>query len=289
MAVVGAIGLTEIDLVDRRAEVGYWVARRARRRGFASAALELLSSWALGPPLELGRLGVRPDVDNTASRQTALRAGYEFEAVLRSYMYAKGRRWDLAQYSLIAPERDPSDAAPGSSGCIDARTGYVNWQPMASSTHPLDPGPVAIGTWSGGRFMHFGEPLDDDRFMALITPDDVDLHDHDRRRLRDRRRGPDARPRARPAATAKRSASSAPSGTTSTRASATGQRAFPRFTDPSLRGPADYESYLRMATEQSLDRCQIDAFDLLLLHNPDRIGYTSEAVWSAMAGCATPA
>ena len=25
------------------------------------------------------------------------------------------------------------------------------------------PGHVAAGTWSGGRFMHFGEPLDDDR------------------------------------------------------------------------------------------------------------------------------
>lgn len=123
VAVVGAIGLTEIDLVDRRAEVGYWVTRRARGRGFASAALQLLSSWALGPPLELGRLGVCPDVDDNASRKTALRAGYEFEGVLRSYMYAKGRRWDLAQYSLIAPERDPSDAAPASSGGIDARTG----------------------------------------------------------------------------------------------------------------------------------------------------------------------
>jgi aryl-alcohol dehydrogenase-like predicted oxidoreductase len=39
-----------------------------------------------------------------------------------------------------------------------------------------------------------------------------------------------------------------------------------------------------MATESSLERCGIDQFDLLLLHNPDRTGYTSEAVWSAMAG-----
>ena len=38
-----------------------------------------------------------------------------------------------------------------------------------------------------------------------------------------------------------------------------------------------------MATERSLERCGVDAFDLLLLHNPDRIGYTSEAVWDGMA------
>ena len=38
-----------------------------------------------------------------------------------------------------------------------------------------------------------------------------------------------------------------------------------------------------MATERSLERLEQDAFDLLLLHNPDRTGYTSEAVWEGMA------
>jgi aryl-alcohol dehydrogenase-like predicted oxidoreductase len=38
-----------------------------------------------------------------------------------------------------------------------------------------------------------------------------------------------------------------------------------------------------MATERSLQRVGVDAFDLLLLHNPDRTGYTSEAVWNGMA------
>ena len=37
-----------------------------------------------------------------------------------------------------------------------------------------------------------------------------------------------------------------------------------------------------MATERSLERCGVDRFDVLLLHNPDRIGYTSEAVWEGM-------
>ena len=62
-----------------------------------------------------------------------------------------------------------------------------------------------------------------------------------------------------------------------------GPRGFPRFTDPRLRGPDAYADYLRMATERSLERCGLDSFDLLLLHNPDRTGYTSEAVWEGMA------
>ncbi len=62
-----------------------------------------------------------------------------------------------------------------------------------------------------------------------------------------------------------------------------GAKGFPRFTDPALRTSAGYGDYLKMAAEHSLQRIGIDSFDLLLLHNPDRIGYTSEQVWSGMA------
>jgi aryl-alcohol dehydrogenase-like predicted oxidoreductase len=62
-----------------------------------------------------------------------------------------------------------------------------------------------------------------------------------------------------------------------------GAKGYPRFTDPRLRTARDYLGYLRMATEKSLARCQTTKFDLLLLHNPDSIGYTSDAVWNAMA------
>jgi aryl-alcohol dehydrogenase-like predicted oxidoreductase len=62
-----------------------------------------------------------------------------------------------------------------------------------------------------------------------------------------------------------------------------GPRGFPRFTDPRLRGEGEYAGYLQMAAEKSLERIGADSFDLLLLHNPDRIGYSSEAVWDGMA------
>ena len=62
-----------------------------------------------------------------------------------------------------------------------------------------------------------------------------------------------------------------------------GPRGYPRFTDADLRGPDEYADYLRAATEASLERVGISAFDLLLLHNPDRTGFSSEAVWDGMA------
>jgi len=61
-----------------------------------------------------------------------------------------------------------------------------------------------------------------------------------------------------------------------------GAKGFPRFTNPGLRSLQDYAGYLRMATEKSLERCRAERFDLVLLHNPDSIGYTTDAVWKAM-------
>ncbi len=62
-----------------------------------------------------------------------------------------------------------------------------------------------------------------------------------------------------------------------------GSKGFPRFTNAALRKADGCAEYLRMATERSLERCGVEAFDLLLLHNPDAEGYGSEAVWDGMA------
>jgi aryl-alcohol dehydrogenase-like predicted oxidoreductase len=145
-----------------------------------------------------------------------------------------------------------------------------------------DPGPAAVGTWSGGRFMHFGEPIDDERFVALITPDDeirtvitADVYGAGEADSM-LGRALAGRPR-------EQFCVVGAVGHDFYEGERNGPKGFPRFTDPALRSASDYAGYLRMATERSLERCGIDAFDLLLLHNPDRIGYTSEAVWNGMA------
>lgn len=62
-----------------------------------------------------------------------------------------------------------------------------------------------------------------------------------------------------------------------------GSKGYPRFTNPQLRPPNQFADYVRMATEKSLQRCRVDKFDCLLLHNPDSTGYGSDAVWKAMS------
>jgi aryl-alcohol dehydrogenase-like predicted oxidoreductase len=145
-----------------------------------------------------------------------------------------------------------------------------------------DPTRTAIGTWSGGRFMHFGRPLDPDGLVALLRPDErirtVITADAYGAGEADALLG-------RALAGADRDAYCLVGavGHDFYEGEREGAKGFPRFTDPRLRGADGYADYLRMATERSLERIGADAFDLLLLHNPDRTGYTSPAVWDGMA------
>ncbi|MDZ4401610.1 aldo/keto reductase [Prosthecobacter sp.] len=142
---------------------------------------------------------------------------------------------------------------------------------------------TAYGTWSGGKFMHFGEMLDDERYIAMIrsafekgvrTFVTADVYGAGR---------------------ADSMLGEALKGLprdeyclvgivghdfyTGLRA---GSKGYPRFTDAGLHKPEQYGSYLTMAAEESLKRCGVAKFDCLMLHNPDTVGYTSEDVWNGL-------
>ena len=143
-----------------------------------------------------------------------------------------------------------------------------------------DPGTTAIGTWSGGRFLHFGEKIDEGRLVELLRPAGINTlltADAYGQGEADRLLG-------RALAGVQRSEYCLVGavGHDFYAGERDGPRGFPRFTDPALRQPSEYADYLRMATEHSLERIGVDAFDLLLLHNPDRTGYTSEEVWAGL-------
>jgi aryl-alcohol dehydrogenase-like predicted oxidoreductase len=139
-----------------------------------------------------------------------------------------------------------------------------------------------MGTWSGGRFMRFGEPLDDERLQALLRPGDgidtVITADAYGAGEADLLLGRALRGVAR-----EEYSLVGALGHDIYAGRRRGSKGYARFTDPELRGPGEYAAYLRMAAERSLERIGADAFDVLLLHNPDRVGYTSPEVWEGMA------
>jgi len=142
---------------------------------------------------------------------------------------------------------------------------------------------TAYGTWSGGRFMHFGEELSEERFIGVLqhayrsgirTFMTADVYGNG---AADEMLG--------------RALAGLPRdsyclvgavGHDFYSGKRDGSKGFPRFTNPQLRPPNQFADYLRLATEKSLARCRAGSFDCLLLHNPDSTGYTHDAAWNAM-------
>jgi aryl-alcohol dehydrogenase-like predicted oxidoreductase len=142
---------------------------------------------------------------------------------------------------------------------------------------------TAFGTWNGGRFLKFGQPLGDERWISLV------------RQAWDRGVRTFLTADAYGAGEADRLLGQALSGVPrdsyclvacigldfySERPA--GLSGLPRFTDSRLRNRQDFPSYLRRATELSLERCRASKFDVVLLHNPDLVGFTCDRVWNGL-------
>jgi aryl-alcohol dehydrogenase-like predicted oxidoreductase len=145
----------------------------------------------------------------------------------------------------------------------------------------MEPGRKALGSWSGGRYLRFGETIAEERLAALLRPGDgidtvltADAYGQGEADslLGGALEGVPRRDYALIGAV----------GHDFYEGERDGPRGFPRFTDPRLRDASEYAGYLRMAAERSLERLGQDRFDVLLLHNPDRTGYENEAVWDGM-------
>src|SRR5882762_147050 len=124
---------------------------------------------------------------------------------------------------------------------------------------------TAVGTWSGGRYMHFGEPLSEERFLNVIqhayrqgvrTFMTADVYGNG---AADEMLG--------------RALAGLPRdsyclvgavGHDFYKGERSGAKGYPRFT--TTHKPIEYAEYLRLATEKSLQRLGTDKFDLLLLH-----------------------
>jgi aryl-alcohol dehydrogenase-like predicted oxidoreductase len=130
--------------------------------------------------------------------------------------------------------------------------------------------------------MRFGEPLSDDRLVALLRPGDG-IHTVITADAYGAGEADELLSRALRGVPREEYSLVGAIGHDIYEGQRRGAKGYPRFTDPELRGPEGYATYLRTATERSLERLGVDAFDVLLLHNPDRTGYTSPEVWEGMA------
>lgn len=142
---------------------------------------------------------------------------------------------------------------------------------------------AAYGTWSGGRFMHFGETLDEARYLeTLRVAYEAGIRTFVTADVYGQGKADAALGEALAGYPRDSYCLVGMLGHDFYEGTRNGSAGYPRFTDPALRSPAEYRQFLRMACERSLTNCRTDHFDLVMLHNPDEAGYTREEVWNAM-------
>lgn len=142
---------------------------------------------------------------------------------------------------------------------------------------------TAYGTWSGGRYMHFGETLDEQRYQDCIrVAYEAGIRTFVTADVYGQGRADQALGEALSAYERDSYCLVGMVGHDYIKGERQGSAGYPRFTNPELREAAEYRDFLRQSTENSLKNCGTDHFDLLMIHNPDELGYTHEAVWKGM-------
>jgi RimJ/RimL family protein N-acetyltransferase len=98
---VGCCGVDDWSKADV-AQFGYWIAASARRLGYATRAVVLLTRWLF----ELGAARVTLTIvaENNESVAVARRAGFVYEGTMRSHGVWQGRRCDVMWFAALPLE-----------------------------------------------------------------------------------------------------------------------------------------------------------------------------------------
>lgn len=101
---IGLVSLTEIDHVNRNAQLNSWIGEvEQRKKGYNHEAVYLLMKYAF---FELGLERVSATVleENIASKKSLEKLGYIQEGFLRNAVFKEGKFQSLIAYSMLKSE-----------------------------------------------------------------------------------------------------------------------------------------------------------------------------------------
>ncbi|MFF5784714.1 GNAT family N-acetyltransferase [Streptomyces sp. NPDC012693] len=102
---VGHVALTGQNIVNGTAQVELMLAARHRGHGHGTAALDAVVDLAFGE-LPVFRLTAETHTDNAPALAVLAKSGFTQEGISRAACLHRGRRHDLAVFSLLRPEWD---------------------------------------------------------------------------------------------------------------------------------------------------------------------------------------
>jgi len=99
---IGSVGI-ELDMPNRRGEIGYWIGVPYQGRGYATEAAGALVEYAFNV-LDLHKVTAHHLVRNPASGRVLEKIGMRREGLLREHVRKDGRYEDLVQYAVLRDE-----------------------------------------------------------------------------------------------------------------------------------------------------------------------------------------
>ena len=100
---VGGVGLHYVDRLNRKTEIGYWLAASAQGKGIMTRAVRAVLRKMFDVQ-KLNRVVLYAATENRRSRAVAERVGFTLEGVAREAEWLYDRFVDLAIYSMLASE-----------------------------------------------------------------------------------------------------------------------------------------------------------------------------------------
>jgi len=104
---LGACGLSQLDSINRSANLGYWVRTSAAGQGVASTAARSVVEWAFSST-EIERIEIVAALKNKQSQTVAERTGALREGISRSRLLLHDRFHDAVVYSIIKSTWPPT-------------------------------------------------------------------------------------------------------------------------------------------------------------------------------------
>jgi len=100
---IGMLGLHGTHNIHRRAEIGYWLAKKFWGKGIMTEAVTLATNFAF-KKLRLNMVHAHVFSFNLASRKVLEKCGYKQEGYFRKYYKIHGKYVDCVFYTLLREE-----------------------------------------------------------------------------------------------------------------------------------------------------------------------------------------
>lgn len=98
---VGLIGFKDTDRLNRKSELGYWLAEGFQKQGIVTRSVQRLCQYAF-EELDINRIQIKCAICNTTSNNIPKRLGFRFEGIEREGELLTGQVFtDLAIYSRL--------------------------------------------------------------------------------------------------------------------------------------------------------------------------------------------